>query len=117
MLITNDGTTPNFREVWENFERQQVSCRMTTGSVCAKWTSYYENAVEYTMHTCSRITVLGEGAMSSGCVTSITNNSRWTELCACKSDPGSPPCNTGNQTPVTILGLFFIIFILLKFLM
>lgn len=40
----DDGRTPDFREVWENFERQQVSCRMTTGSVCAKWTSYYENA-------------------------------------------------------------------------
>lgn len=118
MVITNDSTTPNFTYIWENFLREQVSCRLSTDSVCAKWTRYYEDKVEYTMHTCSKIIVEGEGAMTSGCVTSVTNNSRRTEVCACKSYPGSQPCNSGRHayTPVTVLLLLIAFLLTLKFI-
>ncbi|XP_023716932.1 uncharacterized protein LOC111869546 [Cryptotermes secundus] len=116
MVITNDSTTPNFTYIWTNFLREQVSCRLSADSVCAKWTRYYEDKVEYTMHTCSKITVEGEPAMTSGCVTSVTNNSRRTEVCACKSFPGMQPCNSGRQsyTPVTVLLLLNVFFVTLK---
>jgi hypothetical protein len=41
-LCADDGTPPDFNYVWEN-HKQEASCPLTTGYVCAKWTSYYED--------------------------------------------------------------------------
>jgi len=42
-VCADDGTPPNFTSIWEYNSTAGVSCPLTTGSVCAKWTSYYED--------------------------------------------------------------------------
>jgi hypothetical protein len=45
-LCADDGTTPNFTKLWEDYtlSRDQIACLLTPGFVCAKWTSYYDDA-------------------------------------------------------------------------
>lgn len=116
-VVTNDGTTPNFTKLWEDYKNNpdQIACLLTPGFVCAKWTSYYDDAAEYTMHNCVKITVEGEPAMTSGCVTSVMNNSRTTEVCAC-STYDEFPCNSGHHpySSITVTGLLMAFCLVLK---
>ncbi|XP_069696840.1 uncharacterized protein [Periplaneta americana] len=107
MVITEDGTPPDYADLWNTQEREKIACRLSKGFVCAKWTSYYEDSVEYTMHLCTKITVEDEGAMTSGCIESTLNNSRRTEVCACSSLPGMP-CNSAPQ-PASLWGLLCVL--------
>jgi hypothetical protein len=106
---------------WMHLLRQLKTCRIFVTSRKLVVTFPNENVfsviVEYTMHTCSKIIVENEGAMTSGCVTSVTNNSRRTEVCACKSYPGMQPCNSGRHsyTPVTVVLLLVVFLLTLKF--
>ncbi|KAJ9593851.1 hypothetical protein L9F63_027506, partial [Diploptera punctata] len=109
--------TPDYELMWNTLPREQIACRLSSGYVCAKWTSLFEDSVEYTMHLCTRITVEGEGAMTSGCITSTANNTRRTELCACRTYPGNnTPCNLAphvyhsTMTPVILTALPVIIY-------
>jgi len=72
--------------------------------------------VDYTTHACSRVTVEGEGPMTSGCVTSMANNSRTIEVCACTSINGYLPCNSGQHpyNSLTVTSLLMVFFLALK---
>ncbi|PSN42997.1 hypothetical protein C0J52_21304, partial [Blattella germanica] len=110
--FSEDGSPPDYQYIWANYPTEQIACRLSSGFVCAKWTNYYDESVEYVMHLCTKITVEDEGSMTSGCITSNENNSsRRTEVCACRSNPDFP-CNSASyisQSGITIgiLIMFF----------
>lgn len=116
-VYTHDGSPPNFDKLWEDNEGHpdNIACKQSGGYVCVKWTNYFDGKAQYTTHTCAKIAVEGEGAMTSGCETSTVNNSRTTEVCACTSYDGKP-CNSGHHpyTSITVTGLLMVFFLALK---
>jgi hypothetical protein len=115
-LCADDSTPPNYERLWKNYDHDSIGCIQSLGFVCVKWISYYNGEVDYTTHACSRVTVEGEGPMTSGCVTSMANNSRTIEVCACTSFNDAQPCNSGQHpyTSLTVTSLLMVFFLALK---
>ncbi|XP_063228992.1 uncharacterized protein LOC134534454 [Bacillus rossius redtenbacheri] len=93
LVVTNDQTPPNTTYLWHTYG-SQVACRLTKGTVCIKWVYSFSGSAEYITYMCSKISVQGESAMTSGCEEQKTNDSYTKQVCACRSYAGQMPCNS-----------------------
>ncbi|KAF7997849.1 hypothetical protein HCN44_009247 [Aphidius gifuensis] len=98
-IYTNDSTPPNVSYMWQEENRNEISCSMRSDYVCIKYSYIYNQAVVNTTYFCGKMTEDKKIPLTDGCYTQNVDG-YTVETCACKSDGGQQPCNSSNQMTV-----------------
>ncbi|KAK9875892.1 hypothetical protein WA026_009679 [Henosepilachna vigintioctopunctata] len=92
IVITYNGTFPDVEYLWQH-HKKSVVCRRGSGQVCARYAYYYNGAMKNATFMCTKVQVVGEEAVRSGCYNQKVRDYE-VEVCVCESGKGPfKPCN------------------------
>ncbi|GJQ83943.1 hypothetical protein Trydic_g8682 [Trypoxylus dichotomus] len=112
-VITEDATPPDIDYLWEH-HASEVTCRTARGSVCAKFSYTFNDAIQNITYMCTQAYSVGERAITGGCYQQIIDGYQ-VEVCLCQSVAGYRPCN--EATPLKMSVMLLAILGFLKFIL